>query len=449
MQKNKFIGRRDFLKKTAVGVGSTILAPTILSSCGVDINDHLRIAHIGVGSHGTGELTNYFLPLEGARSVAICDVWQDRREDRKELVTNYYKENNINAPNVEAYLDFEEILERDDIDAVVINTPDHWHVPASIKAARAGKHVYLAKPLGLSYPNFKLLEREMAANNVRFHYGTQGRALEHFQLGVSMIKEGRIGEIERIEVWCPGINPVPNPTCIEVLPPRELDYDKWTGPAPFNHFCPDRVTNNSSWFQWDYSIGFLAGWGAHPLDVIVWAIRDKVDGVYSCEGTGGFWDDTVGIYNNVRSWDLNYKWENGLELHFVSEDVAKETGMLEDPKREGEHGTTFYGSKGYINLSRGRPATSDIPELNQKLRETPTRGANRMGQMFVDAIIGGKSKETCPLDEAIISDTISHMGNMAVRRNRKITWDPQQGTVIDDPEAMNLFIREMRYPYTL
>jgi len=368
MKRNKFIGRRYFLKKTAVGVGGTILAPTILSSCGM--NDHLRIAHIGVGSHGTGVLTNWFLPVEGARSVAISDVWEDRREDRKELVTNYYKKNGIKAPDVKAYLDFEEILERNDIDAVVINTPNHWHVPVAIKAARAGKHVHLAKPLGLSYPNFKLLESEM----------------------------------------------------------------------------------NSFWFQWDYSIGFLAGWGAHPLDVVVWAIRDKVDGVYSCEGTGGFWDDTVGIYNNVRYWDLNYKYNNGPELHFVSLDVAEKKGLLEnlitEYGRKSNNGTTFYGAKGMITISRDG-ANSDIPELNQKLIETPTRGANRMGQMFADAIIGGKSKETCPLDEAIISDTMSHMGNMAIRRNRRFTWDPQQGSVIDDDEAMSLFIRNMRNPYTV
>jgi hypothetical protein len=452
MKKKRITGRRDFLKKTAIGVGGTIMAPTILNSCAKRYDDHIRLAHIGVGSHGGSNLTNYFLPLEATRSVAICDVWKDRRNNWTDYANEFYKDNNVKAPNVEAYLDFEEILQRDDIDAVVINTPDHWHVPAAIKSARAGKHVFLAKPLGLSYPNFKILEKEIAANNVRFHYGTQQRAQEHMQLAVSMIKEGEIGEIEKVLVWCPGINPVPNPICIEVPPPIDFDYDKWTGPAPFNHFCPDRVTNNSSWFQYDYSIGFLAGWGAHPLDVVVWAIRDKVDGIYSCEGTGGFWDDTVGIYNNVKSWDLNYKYKNGPELHFVSLDVAEKKGLLEDKimkyKRESVNGTTFYGSKGMITISRNG-ANSDIPELNQKLIETPISGANRMGQMFADAIIGGKSKETCPLDEAIISDTISHMGDMAIRRNHRVTWDPQQGKVIDDDQANSLYIRHMRHPYTV
>ena len=446
MKKNKTIGRREFLKKTAVGVGAAIVAPTILPSCEVDRDDHLRLAHIGVGSRGMNELNNYFLPLESARSVATCDVWKDRREKAKDLITDYYKENSIKAPDVKTYLDFEEILERDDIDAVVINTPDHWHVPASIKAARAGKHVYVAKPLGLSYPNYKILEKEMAANNVHFHYGSQQRAQQHMKVGIDMIKEGKIGEIERVEVWCPGKNPVENPTCSEVAPPRDFDFDRWTGPAPLNHYCPDRVTNNSSWFQYDYSIGFLAGWGAHPLDIMVWALKDKVNGVYSCEGTGKFWGED-GIYDNIFSWDLNYKYQSGLEVHFVSLDVAEQQGMLEDPEREDGNGTTFYGSKGYISLSRGE-AQSDIPELNQKLKETPMSGANKMGQMFVD-IIAGKIEETCPLDDAIISDTISHMGDIAIRSNRKVTWNPQHGEVVDDPEANSLYIRKMRPPYTV
>ena len=446
MQRSTNTGRRDFLKKTAVGLTGAMLAPVILPSC-ADRNDHLRIGHIGLGAQGMAELNNYFLPLESSRSVATCDVWKDRRENGLELIIRYYKEHGIKAPDVEAYLDLEEMLQRDDIDAVHINTPDHWHLPASIKAARAGKHIMLAKPLGLSYPNYKILEKELAANNVHFHYATQQRAQEHMKVGVDMIQEGKIGDIDRVEVWCPGLNPVPNPICIEVPTPRDFDFDRWLGPAHATHYCPDRVTNNSSWFQWDYSIGFLAGWGAHPLDILVWALKDKAGGVYSCEGTGGFWDETVGIYNNIKSWDLNYKYQSGLEVHFVSLDVAQQTGMLEDPERQDGNGTTFYGSKGYISLSR-RSGQSDIPELNQKLMDSPTSGANRMGQMFVD-IIAGKIKETCPLDEAIISDTISHMGNIAIRKNRKVTWDPQEGTVVDDADAMSLFTRRMRHPYTV
>ena len=431
-----------------------MLAPTILTSCSnwKGANSRVNIGHIGVGSRGSAELRSYFMPLKSSFQVAVSDVWKSRREKWTDQINSYYKKYDVKAPECTSYLDFEEMLLRDDIDAVHITTPDHWHVPAAIKAARAGKHIMLAKPLGLSYPNYLILQKELEKNNVHFHYGTQQRSMRHLQLGVKMIQEGLIGDIERVDVWAPGYNPVDSPVCNETPVPDGFDYDKWSGPAPLNTFCPDRVTNNSSWFQYDYSIGFLAGWGAHPLDVMVWALKDKVAGEYSCEGNGRFWPEG-GIYNNILSWDLNYKYKSGLELHFVSTDVAK-NGILNHRKRKSGNGTTFYGTKGWISLSRSS-AQSNIPSIDAKLNDFPKdkNGSirseeNRMGQMFVD-VVTGKSKETCPLSEAIISDTISHLGDIAIRTNRKVSWNPKIGEIINDAEANSLYVRKMREPYTV
>ena len=458
MQKLKYnkFGRRHFLKRTAIGAGGAILAPTILPSCvsGTSANSRVLLGHIGVGGQGGTELHYYFLPLDASRSVAICDVRQERRDGGVKHVTEYYNEHGFTAPECKPYLDFEEVLQRDDIDAVHITTPDHWHVPSAIKAARAGKHIMVAKPLGLSYPNYKILKEELIKNDVRFHYGTQQRAQGHMQLGISMIKEGKIGDIEKVEVWAPGKNPdVESPACNEVPVPDGFDFDRWTGPAPLNSYCPERVTNNGSFFQYDYSIGFLGGWGAHPLDVLVWALADKVDGMYSCEGTGKFWAPG-GIYDNILSWDLDYEYESGIKLRFVSTDVATEKDLLHYRRNKEANGTTFYGTKGWISLSRFS-TQSNIPELDQKLNDFPKgeKGmyydyGGAMGQLFVD-VVTGKIKETNPLDEAIMSDTISHMGDITIRTNRKITWDPVKGEVVGDPEANRLYIREMREPYTV
>jgi predicted dehydrogenase len=448
------ISRRDFVQNSVKGAIGVVLLPTILPSCssGKGANDRVTIAHIGVGDRGTAELRYYLLPLRSAYNVAVCDVHKDRREDTAALINKFYKDNNDKAPQCVSYLDFEEILQRKDIDAVHITTPDHWHVPAAIRAARAKKHIMLAKPLGLSYPEYKILAKELAANNVRFHYGTQQRTSAHMKLGYDMIREGLIGDIERIDVWAPGKNPVESPVCKEVPVPPDFDFDRWTGPAPMRPYCPERVTNNSSWFNYDYSIGFLGGWGAHPLDILVWILKDKVSGSYTSEGTGQFWAPG-GLYNNIFSWDVSCKYDNGLSLHFMSDDVAL-NGVLSYRERKETNGTTFFGSKGWISLSRSS-AQSDIPEINQKLNNFPknTDGyinsePNTMGKVFVD-IITGKSKELCPLDEAIISDTISHMGDITIRTGRKITWDPVAGEVKGDPEANKLFIREMRSPYSV
>ncbi|MDP2337391.1 MAG: Gfo/Idh/MocA family oxidoreductase [Bacteroidota bacterium] len=444
--------RRQFLRNAAVIAGGTIVAPTILSRCAKGANDRVLLAHIGVGSMGQGALKSWFMPLETVYSVATCDTFLDRRIGAAQYVNRTYKEKNIKAPECLPYLDFDEILQRKDIDAVNITTPDHWHVLAAIKAARAGKHVMLAKPLGLSYPDFKILEKELKANDVRFHYGTQQRAMSHMKLVVSMIKEGKIGEVDRVEVWAPGKNDVPSPQCNEVPVPGDFDYDRWTGPARLNPYCPDRVTNNSSWFQNDYSIGFLAGWGAHPLDIMIWAMKDKMDGEYTCEGTGTFWEPG-GIYNNIYSWDLNYEYKSGIKLHFMSDDVVKSKDIWNYRKVKDTNTTTFFGSKGWISVGRGS-AESNIPEIQQKFDEFPRESKSvyikgdgyKMGQLYID-VVKGTVKETNPLDEAILSDCVSHMGDIAIRTGRKITWNPTVGEVVGDPEANKIFSRESRKPY--
>ncbi len=443
-KENTTIDRRQFIRKSLVGTGGVILAPTILSSCAKGANDRILIAHIGVGSRGTSILKNYFLPLENSLSVAVSDAHLDRRTERAEMIRSHYTENGIVAPECKAYLNFDEILARDDIDAVVMAMPDHWHVPGALKAARAGKHIYLEKPLGLSYPHYLKLQKELKARDLRFHYGTQQRVAMHMKMGIEMIKDGAIGEIEKTEVWCPPINPVESPVCPEAVPvPDTFDYDRWTGPAPLRPYCPDRVTNNSSWFISDYSIGFLAGWGAHPLDILVWGLMDEIKGRYTCEGEGGFWAPG-GLYNNVNSWDLNYTFKQGIKMRFFSTDVAEKKSLLSYRTNEEGNGTTFYGSKGWISLSRNSANASD-PDIDLKLNNN-IRDYIGMGEVFVD-MVKGETGEVCPISDAIISDSISHVGNMAVRTGRKITWDTEQGKGIDDNEANRLYVRGMREPY--
>jgi predicted dehydrogenase len=447
-----YSSRRQFLKNAAIVTGGTIVAPTILSRCAKGANDRILLAHIGVGSMGSAVLQSWFMPLETTCAVATCDTFLDRRTGSAQYVNRTYKEKNFKAPECLPYLDFNEILERKDIDAVNITTPDHWHVLAAIKAARAGKHVMLAKPLGLSYPDFKILEKELKASDVRFHYGTQQRAMSHMKLAVSMIKDGLIGEVERVEAWSPGKNDVPSPQCVEVPVPNDFDYDRWTGPARLNPYCPDRVTNNGSWFQNDYSIGFLAGWGAHPLDIMIWALKDQMNGEYTCEGTGTFWEPD-GMYNNIYSWDLNYEYKSGVKLRFMSSDVVEKKNVWKYRKIKDYNSTTFYGSKGWISVGRGT-AESNIPELDQKLNNFPKdpksghikEDGYKMGQLYID-VVKGTIKETNPLEDAILSDCVSHMGDIAIRTGRKITWNPVVGEVVGDPEADKIFRREAREPY--
>jgi len=450
---NKGISRRDFVHRSVKGAIGAAILPTVLGSCSnwKGANDRIVVGHIGVGDRGTGELMSYFLPLREAMNIAVCDTFKERRENVANRINKFYKENNFTNEQCKTYLNMDELLARKDIDAVHIMTPDHWHVLASIKAARAGKHIMLAKPLGLSYPQNLVLAKELKANNVKFHYGTQQRSFEHMQLGYDLIRNGAIGEIGHADVWAPGPSGA-SPVCNEVPVPADFDFERWSGPAPMRPYCPERVTNIGSWYTYDYSIGFLAGWGAHPLDILVWISKDKVNGNYSCEGTGKYWP-VGGLYDNIQDWDVNLKYQNGFELHFASSLMASK-GMMDHRKFKESNGTTFYGTKGWISLSRSS-AESNIPEIHQKLNNFPKNKEgwinsenNMMGRRFL-SVVRGKEAELCPLDEAIISDTISHMGDIAIRTGRKVSWDPKQGTVIGDPEANKLYTRDMRAPYLM
>ena len=448
---NMGITRRNFVQRTVKGAIGAAILPTVLGSCSnwKGANDRIVVGHIGVGDRGTGELMSYFLPLREAMNIAVCDTFKDRRESAANRINQFYKENNFTSEQCKSYLNMDELLERKDIDAVHIMTPDHWHVLAAIKAARAGKHIMLAKPLGLSYAQNLILAKELKANHVKFHYGTQQRSFSHMQLGYDLIRDGAIGEIVRADVWAPGPGGT-SPVCHEVPVPDGFDFERWSGPAPLRPYCSERVTNIGSWYTYDYSIGFLAGWGAHPLDILVWIVKDKVSGNYNCEATGKYWP-AGGLYDNIQSWDVNLKYQNGFEVHFASHDVAG-TKMLDHRTLKESDGTTFYGTKGWISLSRSS-AQSDMPEINQKLNNFPKNKEgwidsenNTMGRRFL-SVVRGKEAELCPLDEAIISDTISHMGDIAIRTGRKITWDSKKGEVVGDLDANKLYTREMRPPY--
>lgn len=454
MEKNS-LSRRNFLKKSSIIAGGAIIAPTIIPSCVKGANDRILVAHIGLGGMGTAALKGWYMHLEDAYNVATCDPFEKRRLGSAQYVNRTYKEKGINAPECIPYLDMDEIFDRKDIDAVNITTPDHWHVPAAIKAARAGKHIMLAKPLGLSYPNYKILENELKKNDVRFHYGTQQRASSHVQLAIAMVKEGKIGEIEKVDVWAPGGTKDASPICQEVPVPGDFDYDRWLGPAPISPYCPERVTSQGAWYNWDYSIGWLAGWGAHPLDLLVWGVKSQLNCEYSCEGTGSSSWEPGGLYNTINSWNLKLEFQSGLLMRFFSADMMTENGIFDYRNIREDNGTTFFGSKGWISVGRNT-LESNLPELQKQFDQFPKAEKNgfikndsyRIGQNFMD-VIKGKIDEMNPFDEAVISDCISHMGNMAIRTGRKVSWDPVKGEVMNDPDANNWFIRQMRSPYAV
>lgn len=411
----------------------------------------MNIGHIGVGSRGWMEIKNYFLPQDITRSVAVCDVRKKRIDQASDYINEYNKyEKGESGFNCGAYENFEELLERNDIDAVHIVTGDYWHLQIAIKAMKAGKHVYLAKPLGLSYTLMQELKEVQKKTGLIFHYGTQQRSFDHINRGIDMIKDGKIGNIEHIEVWSPDKSGEQVTAKKGEIIPDGFNYDKWLGPAPEKAYSQERCSTRGTWFINDYSIGWLAGWGAHPLDIAVMGAKDKLSDSYLLKGEGKFWPKG-GLYDTVISWDTHLEYDNGLQIRFLSSDIAKE--VVEKYRNyDATDGTTFFGEKGWISLSRWTARASD-PELNKELNSFPKddsgriKSENHMHGANFARVIKGEMSEFDPLDEAIISDTISHMGDIAIRTGKEVQWDPGKGKIINHPEANKLYDREMRIPY--
>jgi len=252
----------------------------------------IHLGHIGTGGQGTGLLRN-FLTVESAISAAICDPYRQRRE----RAAGFVKEAQGHDPKL--YNDFRELLADPAIDAVVIAPPDHWHVPIGLAAVRAGKHVYIEKPLGHSLAQNKAMLEACRKTGRVFQYGTQQRSQEMLKRGVELVLNGYIGDLQRLEVWAPeGIG---GGSLEEIPVPEGLDYELYIGPAPMKPCTKDRITTAASWYCSDYALGFIAGWGAHPLDIAIWGMEDDTKGPIHFRGTGDF-PTPKGLFDTCAAW---------------------------------------------------------------------------------------------------------------------------------------------------
>ena len=415
--------RRGFLGRAA----AALAAPAVVTSRALAApapSDQIGLGSIGVGGRGNG-LLGGFLRLSDCRCLAVADPFQNRRERTAARIDGHYK-----AKGCAAYRDYRELLARDDIDAVVIATPDHWHVPIAIHAARAGKDMYVEKPLGLCMAWNVELRTIIRRYGRVFQYGTQQRSSGHLRHACELVHNGRIGDVKAIEVVAPGGRSGGSMTPVPV--PKGFDYDLWLGPAPWSPYTRDRCTNAGAWFVYDNSIGFLGGWGAHPLDIAVWGWPRELQVPVEIEGTGHIGSD--GLFDTVAKWRLRGRYANGMRFAF----------------RHGGDLTTFIGTEGTVAVSRGalrtEPASLRTATLGPNDRHL-IRSHNH-GQSFL-ASIKARVDAVSNIDDAVQSDAISHLSDIAIRLGRKVRWDPATETILDDPEATRMMQRALRSPWRL
>jgi len=426
-------------------------APYVLTSSALGsaakppASERIAIGHIGVGNRGGG-LLHYFLNLADCQCVAVCDPFKSRREAQAKRVDAHYAKGADTGSHkgCSAYNDFRELVARDDIDAVVIATPDHWHVPTALAAVRSGKDIYVEKPLGLSVAQNIALREAVHRYGRIFQYGTQQRSHAHFRHACELVRNGRIGKLHTVNVWCPpgekggSTQPVP--------PPKDLDYDMWLGPAPVTPYTADRCQARGAYWISDYALGFVAGWGAHPLDIALWGSNTENTGPVEYEGRGVF--PTEGLYDTAISWDVHCRYASGLRMRFMSPDVARPISAKYGLQLG--LGTMFVGDKGWVDVDRSR-IYADPPSLVDEVigpDEVHLYESRHHWHNFISSI-KTRSAPVCTIEAAVRSDTISQLTEIAIRTGRKIRWDPDKEVIIGDEGASRMLTRAMRSPWRL
>lgn len=433
-----------------IASAGTVALPTFFHACkNGSVSNKINVAHIGVGRRGSGLAANFLQKNEHARIVAVCDPFQERRDKVAGIINRFYAdlEGKPDYNGCETYTNFREILKRDDVDAVVIATSDHWHVHIAVEAAKAGKAIYVEKPLGLAFEWGKKLREVVRKNNIVLQYGTQQRSNRNFRLACELANNETFGKLERVDAWCGSgkgrwADFKPEPV------PAGFDYDMWIGPAPMKPYSASRVTPNGSFHIYDYSIGYLGGWGAHPLDIVQWGLGTDDSGPVEYLGVGGFFEEE-NFYDNINDWDLHCTYENGVNMHFFSVENAKKYVDYTEVK---DHGTTFFSKDAWVSVGRYGIRASD-PDI---LKHTFSQNSRRLYESsdhqlnFLECVKTGKDP-ICNIDAAVRSDTISHLSDIFIRSGEnKLKWNPKNEQLVDPAAGIEkMLVRGYRSPWQL
>ncbi len=447
------MNRRNFLKTTAAAAGAFGIPAIVPSSVFGETapSNLVTVGCIGVGGQGTGLMKNTLYNKQ-ARVVAVCDCFASRRQKALDTIKEIYtQQGRPEETGAKAYVDFRELLAREDIDCVIIATPDHWHVPLAYYAVQAGKDTYVEKPLGVSLDYAFKLRKLIQDKGAVFQYGTQQRSSRYFRQACELVRNGYIGNLKTMDVWSPHIgNHQYTKTCPPTQPvPEDLDYDRWQGPAPVRPYSDARVTNYyGAWHCYDYALGFIAGWGAHPLDIAQWGNDTDNTAPIHYEGTGTV--PSGGLIDTVSFWDMHCTYANGVKMRFMDTHTATPLVKEYYPKMEG-HGNTFHGDEGWVTVRRGAIDFSDEKLRRVKLKDSEVhlyKSENHTAN-FIECVKTRK-KTASTIEAAVQSDLISHLSNAVVRVGRPIQWDPKKEQIVGDASAFNKVLnRSLRKPWTV
>jgi len=426
MPKRRKLTRRDFLKGTAGALAVPYILPArARGRAGWRApNERINLGFIGVGNMGGGHLGG-FLGDKEVQVVAVSDVDAEKRDRARVRVEEHYADEHRSGTfrGCEAYNEFEDLLARDDIDAVLIATPDHWHAIIAIAAARAGKDIYCEKPLSLTVREARAMVDGVRRYDRVFQTGSQQRSSANFRKACELVRSGRIGRLQTVHV---GVGVSSAEAYLPEEPIRDgLDWDRWLGPAPWQPYNGERCSGDYSggWRRIrDYSGGMMTDWGAHHFDIAQWGM--------GMDGSG----PVEIIPPDGKSCDmLTYRYANGVTMH-----------------RDGANGVLFTGTEGKIEVNRGHFQTwpEEIGEEplgpnDVHLYESPGHGTDWLN------CIRTRGRPICDVAIGCSSVIVCHLGNIACWLDRPIKWDPVKEEIIGDEEASRWLDRPKRAPWRL
>ena len=426
------ISRRSFIKNAAV-IGGMAVLPNIITGCAtgrgvqpevkpVAPGERITMGVIGCGWQGVENLEQ-FLYHEGVQVVAVCDVDKEHLAEGKSRVDQKYFNQDCAT-----YNNFEEIIDRSDIDAMLIALPDHWHAIPAIACANAGKHVFGEKPLSHSLVEGRAMVDAVEKNGVIWQTGSWQRSVGNFHKCAELVRNGRIGKVHTIECGLTRGQEDYEETGNQkgfTTPPDILDYKRWLGPSGSPEdlpYAPARVHKNWRWVM-AHGGGALMDWVGHHLDIAHWGMGLDDTGPIAVKGTGVF-PPEGDLWNSPTEYDCYATYDDGLVIHMSSD--------LRD-------GTKWIGEDGWIYVDRGEQDSSipgvfdeDLSDLPVKLYKSDDHWRN-----FIDCIKSGK-ETVAPCETAHRSASVGHLCNIAMYTGRNIKWNPKTEEIIGDAEATKM-----------
>ncbi|MCX8157998.1 MAG: Gfo/Idh/MocA family oxidoreductase [Verrucomicrobiae bacterium] len=433
MNKPFVASRRRFLQQAGAAAGGLALFPTLVPSSVIGANgqvppsERITVGFIGTGDHGTNWNLSFYRKQKVAQILAVCDVDERRLIRAKQTVDEHHGNEDCLATK-----DFRHVLARKDIDAVMISTPDHWHTIISLMAIQAGKDVQCEKPT-LTIHEGKVLVEAVRKHKRVFQTSTEDRAVPEYHRMAELVRNGRIGKLQRIEVILPKQPTSPGDPTPQPVPPG-LDYDMWLGPAPYAPYTKDRVHWNFRWI-WDYSGGIICDWGTHLFDTAQWANDTERSGPVEIEGTGTHWEG--GLFNTVKDYDVTFRYANGVVMTC----------------KPGNPSIKFIGTDGWVGNTGWRaPVQASSKEiLESKIGPNEIHLYTNPAGEHDDFLKCVKSRKDpyFPVDIGHRVSTICHLANIAIKLGRKLRWDPVKEVFIDDAAATAMMDRARRDPWQL